>query len=116
MFTFQLSKTYISSHQETFVLTFSYKIFKNIKDSGYNSSTPAYLVKADSLLVVIFRIFLNLQNMLLHENSRRLFLFLFLHLDFALHEKCSYLALFWSGFSRIWTEYREIRIIFCPNA
>lgn len=99
MFTFQLSKTYISSHQETFVLTFFQKFFKNIKDSGYNSSTPAHLVKTDSLLVVLFRIFLNLQNRLLQENSRQLFLFLFLHLAFTLREKCSYSGLFWSGFS-----------------
>ena len=26
----------------------------------------------------------------------------------ALHEKCPYSELFWSAFSRIWTEYREI--------
>ena len=29
----------------------------------------------------------------------------------ALHEKCPYSELFWSAFSRIWTEYREIRSI-----
>ena len=30
----------------------------------------------------------------------------------ALREKCPYSEIFWSVFSRIWTEYREIRSIF----
>ena len=42
-----------------FVIAVSPKILENIKDSGYNSSTPAYLVKTDSLRVALLRIFLN---------------------------------------------------------
>ena len=30
--------------------------------------------------------------------------------DLTLHQKCRYLELFWSLFSRIWTEYGEIRL------
>ena len=29
----------------------------------------------------------------------------------SLHKKCPYSELFWSGFSRIWNEYEEIRRI-----
>ena len=37
------------------------------------------------------------------------------HLSKALHEKCPYLEFFWSVFSLIWTEYREMRSICFRN-
>ena len=37
------------------------------------------------------------------------------HLSKALHEKCPYSEFFWSVFSRIWTEYGEMRSICFGN-
>ena len=32
----------------------------------------------------------------------------YIYINVSLHKKCPYLGLFWSVFSRIWSEYREI--------
>ena len=44
-------------------------------------------------------------------------IFFSLRLCYALHKKSPYSELFWSAFSRIWTEYGEIQnSVFSPNA